>query len=50
MKDDFGSMRIVLKLDTIKRIEKLAGQRLTTKCDKVINKVLDEAERRSGKK
>ncbi len=37
-------MRIELKAPTVERIERLAGQKMTTRCDKVINKALDAVE------
>lgn len=39
-----GSMRIELKPDTIDRLEDLTGEKMTTRCDKVINMALDMAE------
>jgi len=38
-----SEMRVILKPRTIAKIEKLAGQKMTTRCDKVINKALDAA-------
>lgn len=37
-------MRIELKPPTVERIERLAGQKMTTRCDRVINKALDTVE------
>lgn len=39
-------MRIELKPDTVERIERLAEQKMTTRCDKVINKALDAIEQK----
>ena len=36
-------MRVILKPATIRKIERMAKERLTTRCDKVINKALDAA-------
>jgi len=41
MKD--GSMRIELKPATVEKIEKLSGEKMTTRCDRVVNKALDAA-------
>jgi len=40
-------MRVELKPDTVERIEKLAGQKMTTRCDRVIKKALDAVEEES---
>ena len=39
-------MRIELKPHTVERIERLAEQKMTTRCDKVINKALDAIEQK----
>jgi len=36
-------MRVELKPDTISKIEELTGQRMTTRCDRIINQALDIA-------
>ena len=37
-------MRVELKPETVSRIEELSGQKMTTRCDKVINQALDIAD------
>jgi len=37
-------MRVELKPETVSRIEGLTGQRLTTRCDRIINQALDIAD------
>lgn len=36
-------MRVQLKANTVERIEELSKEKMTTRCDKVINKALDAA-------
>ena len=43
-----GSMRIELKAETISKIEKITGERLTTRCDRIINKALDTISKAEG--
>ena len=37
-------MRVELKPETVSRIEELTGQRMTTRCDRIINQALDIAD------
>jgi len=37
-------MRIELKSSTVDRIQQLTGQRMTTRCDRIINQALDIAD------
>ena len=43
-------MKIVIKPSTIEKIEKLSGQRMTTRCDAVINMTLDVVKNKQGVK
>jgi len=38
-----GSMKIILKPNTVEKIEELAKEKMTTRCDRVVNKALDAA-------
>ena len=38
-----GSMKIILKPNTVEKIEELANEKMTTRCDRVVNKALDAA-------
>lgn len=42
-------MRVELKPNTVSRIEELTGQRMTTRCDRVINQALDIADNKASK-
>jgi len=41
-------MRVELKPETVSRIEELTGQRMTTRCDRIINQALDIADNKTS--
>lgn len=38
-------MRIFLKPGTVKKIEEVTGQHMSTRCDRIINKLIDDLKR-----
>ena len=41
-------MRVELKPETVSKIEELTGQRMTTRCDRIINQALDIASNKTS--